>query len=75
MKKVLYQLALILALIAFANAQEQTAPAAPSWEDKIAKGLVPHHQLTVEDFKIDDQAHPRAAIGFSRSCIRIGNIS
>lgn len=57
MKTVLWQLALTLALVSLANAQEQMAPAPPTWEEKIAKGLVPHHQLTVEDFKIDDQAH------------------
>lgn len=56
MKTVLGQLALTLALISLANAQE--APAPPTWEEKMAKGLVPHHQLTAEDFKIDDQAHP-----------------
>ena len=30
----------------------------PTWPDEIAKGCVPYHQLTVEDFRIDDQAHP-----------------
>jgi hypothetical protein len=58
MKMLLWQLALALACVSLAGAQEQTAPAPPTWEEKIAQGLVPHHQLTVEDFKIDDQAHP-----------------
>jgi hypothetical protein len=61
MKTVLCQLALTLALISLAEAQEQEAPGMPTWEEKIAKGLVPYHQLTVEDFKIDDQAHPEAS--------------
>jgi hypothetical protein len=58
MKTTLWQLALALSLISLAGAQEPQAPAPPTWEAKIAQGLVPHHQLTVEDFKIDDQAHP-----------------
>ena len=57
MKKVLYQLALALALVSLAEAQEQETPAMPTWEEKIAKGFVPYRQLTVEDFRIDDQAH------------------
>ena len=61
MKMLLWQLAFTLALITPAEAQEQKAPAAPTWEDKIAKGFVPYKQLTVEDFKIDDQAHPEAS--------------
>jgi hypothetical protein len=30
----------------------------PTWDDEIAKGLLPYHQLAVEDFRIDDKAHP-----------------
>jgi len=33
----------------------------PTWQDKIAKGFVPYHQLTVDDFRIDDQAHPESS--------------
>lgn len=33
----------------------------PTWQDEIAKGLYPYHQLTVEDFRIDDKAHPEGA--------------
>ena len=61
MKTVVCPLALALAFISFANAQEQEMPAAPTWEDKIAKGFVPYKQLTVDDFKIDDQAHREAS--------------
>ena len=57
MKTVVCQLALALAFISLAEAQDREAPAMPTWEEKIAKGFVPHKQLTVEDFKIDDQAH------------------
>ena len=55
------QLALALSLVSFANAQEQETPAMPTWEEKIAQGFVPYRQLTVEDFKIDDQAHPKSS--------------
>lgn len=61
MKTVVCQLALALAFISFAKAQDQEAHAMPRWEDKIAKGFLPYKQLTVEDFKIDDQAHPEAS--------------
>ena len=30
----------------------------PTWQDEIAKGFVPYHQLTLKDFRIDDKAHP-----------------
>jgi hypothetical protein len=33
----------------------------PTWKDEIAKGYLPHHQLTAEDFPINDEAHPKAA--------------
>src|SRR5687768_16288728 len=57
MNRVLCQIGLLLLFSSLGAGQEQTAPAPPTWDDKIAQGLVPHHQLTVEDFKIDDQAH------------------
>jgi hypothetical protein len=31
-----------------------------SWQDEIAKNLVPYHQLTVEDFQVDDHKHPES---------------
>jgi hypothetical protein len=43
-------------------AQNDNTPRMPSWEDEISKGCVPYHQLTVEDFRIDDTAKP--ASGF-----------
>ena len=61
MKTVVCQLALALAFISLAQAQDREAPSTPTWEDKIAKGLVPYHQLTVDDFKIDDKAHAEAS--------------
>ncbi len=30
----------------------------PTWQDEISKGYLPYHQLTVDDFPIDDKAHP-----------------
>ncbi|HEY8835805.1 MAG TPA: hypothetical protein VIM09_09495 [Chthoniobacterales bacterium] len=32
----------------------------PTWQDEIAKGLVPYHQVTAEDFRIDDKTNPDA---------------
>jgi hypothetical protein len=60
LQRALYQFALALLLIAFASAQDEETPRMPTWPDKIAKGFVPYHQLTVEDFRIDDQAHPQS---------------
>jgi hypothetical protein len=63
MKPIFWKVALTLtvALVSLAKAEERDVPATPTWEDKIAKGFVPHKQLTVEDFKIDDQSHPEAS--------------
>jgi len=33
----------------------------PRWEDEIAKGLVPYHQVTAEDFRIDDKTDAKSA--------------
>jgi hypothetical protein len=33
----------------------------PTWKDEIAKGYLPYHQLTVDDFPIDDHVHPEGA--------------
>jgi hypothetical protein len=60
MKKIFCALALTLVLISRAAAQNQSPPPMETWQDEIAKGFVPYHQLTVEDFKIDDQAHPES---------------
>jgi hypothetical protein len=59
-QKVCCRLALTLAVISLASAQDEEASGMPTWQDKIAKGFVPYHQLTVEDFRIDDQAHPES---------------
>lgn len=61
MKMLLWQLVLALAFVSLAEAQEPPAAAPPNWEEKIAQGLLPYHQLTVEDFKIDDRAHPEGS--------------
>ena len=40
-----------------ANAQTPTpAPDLPTWQDEIAKGCLPYHQLTVDDFRVSDDA-------------------
>ena len=33
----------------------------PTWEDEIAKGLMPYHQVAVDDFPIDDKTPPDMA--------------
>jgi hypothetical protein len=52
-QKIFYAVTLALAVVSFASAQNEAAPPPLTWQEKIAKGLVPYHQLTVEDFKID----------------------
>jgi hypothetical protein len=36
------------------------SPSLPTLEDETAKGFIPYHQLTVDDFPINDQVHPDA---------------
>jgi hypothetical protein len=57
--------AIAWAFIARVSAQTEEAPPLPTWQDQIAKGFVPYHQLTVDDFKIDDEAHPDASFWVS----------
>jgi hypothetical protein len=33
----------------------------PTWKDEIAKNYLPYHQLMLEDFPINDKAHPEMA--------------
>jgi hypothetical protein len=33
------------------------SPGLPTWQDEIAKGHLPYHQLTVEDFPVNNKAH------------------
>src|ERR1700736_1049592 len=44
----------------FAFGQDQNGTKMPTWQDEIANGLLSYHQLTVDDFPIDDHAHPNA---------------
>jgi hypothetical protein len=53
----LSQLALALGLGAVVFAQGEDKSQIPTWQDEIAKGLVPYHQLAVDDFRIDDKTH------------------
>ena len=48
----------VLSLAAIAAAQNQTTPLRPTWQEEVLKGFVPYHQLTVDDFPINDRAHP-----------------
>jgi len=53
---------LALALIGGAVfAQGEDTSRMPTWQDEIAKGLVPYHQLTADDFRIDDKTQPDMA--------------
>ena len=66
MKSILQGLAMLLTLAMSTAAQDEKAPAPspappPTWQDLIAQGFAPYHQLTVSDFPIDDKAHPKNA--------------
>ena len=56
----LIAVALALAAACAAYAQDKP-PEAPTWQEMLAAGIVPYRQLTVEDFAIDDEAHPKHA--------------
>lgn len=49
--------AVFLSSVAFAEDEARL----PTWEDEIGKGFSPYHQLTVDDFRIDDKAHPEGS--------------
>jgi hypothetical protein len=60
-RKLFPQLAAALILVPGAFAQDEEANRQPTWQDKIAKGFLPYHQLTLNDFRIDEKAHPETA--------------
>jgi hypothetical protein len=45
---------------AFGEQTPATEPI-PTWKDEIAKNYLPYHQLMLEDFPINDEAHPEMA--------------
>jgi hypothetical protein len=50
----------LLAAVSSAFGQDKPADGAPpTWQDMLAAGIVPYRQLKVEDFAIDDAAHPK----------------
>lgn len=52
-------LAFGLALAGAINALSQGEPRPrPTWQDAMAKGMVPYHQLTVDDFPVNNKVHP-----------------
>ena len=55
-RKRLFAIALIFP--AMGLSQDEAVSRSPTWKDEIARGFVPYHQLTVEDFRIDDNAKP-----------------
>jgi hypothetical protein len=59
--KIILRLAASLFLSDAVIAQNPTpASHLPTWPDEMAKGFVPYHQLAIEDFPINDKAHPEA---------------
>jgi len=56
----LKSLALAVAVAVASNAFSQDEPRSrPTWQDAMAKGMAPYHQLTVDDFPINNTAHPQ----------------
>ena len=55
------QAALALTCGSLLLAQGEDTSRMPTWQDEIAKGLVPYHQVTVDDFRIDDKTDPKSA--------------
>ena len=43
---------------AFAQIPAPTPPPRPTWQEVMALGIVPYHQLTVDDFAINDELAP-----------------
>lgn len=50
--------AFTLAVAGNALAQDEPRPR-PTWQDAMAKGMAPYHQLTVDDFPINNKVHPK----------------
>lgn len=57
--KIVSSLIASLVWVATSVAQEY-ARGLPTWEHEAGKGLVPYHQLTADDFVIDDHVHPES---------------
>src|ERR1700682_3785867 len=52
---------LLISLTHVVRAQQPSPSPFPTWKDEIAKGYLPYHQLTVQDFPVNDEAHPKMA--------------
>jgi hypothetical protein len=61
MSRNLVAVLLLITLTHVVCAQEASPSPFPTWKDEIAKGYLPYHQLTAEDFPINDEAHPKIA--------------
>jgi hypothetical protein len=60
MRQQLKSLALAVAVAVASNALSQDEPRPrPTWQDAMAKGMAPYHQLTVDDFPINNKEHPQ----------------
>src|SRR3984893_14801516 len=60
MRAVRCAVAVAIIFAASSGAQSPLGPPLPTWQDEIAHGKVPYHQLTADDFRIDDRIHPEA---------------
>ena len=59
--------AVLLFFASQASAQTPTpTPGLPTWQDEIAKGCLPYHQLTVDDFRVSNDAKCGNGIKVSR---------
>ena len=54
-------LLITLAPVVYAQEPSPSPSPFPTWKDETAKGYLPYHQLTAEDFPINDEAHPKIA--------------
>lgn len=50
---------LFAAALAFAPSRAQNEPDL-TWQTELARNMVPYHQLTVKDFRVDDKKHPES---------------
>jgi hypothetical protein len=62
-----------LSLPAGGLAQSRDALKMPTWQDEITKGFAPYHQLTVDDFPINDHVHAEAGFWVEGLSIQVGN--
>lgn len=62
MKRVTNCLCLLGFLLSIPAAAQHAPPDIPTWNDEMAKGYMPYHQLKAEDFPINDTVHKEAGL-------------